>query len=369
MPDARLEVTDALGRRIVPIAKAPVRDRPPRDQRPAAGRQRGVARSRRDRRPGQPFRAPRPQLALRHLRQRRAGHRAHARARRPHPARPHAAAPRWCSCWPTPPPVEDAATTTAIGDLRQIAALLEGLRALGSGRVLDDVLALVLDSAIEVTGAERGFIMLATPTGELEFKMARGARARRRCPAAASRPAARFPKKCSAPASRGSSPTCSTASSRTCTWAPWRSASATCCACRCGWCATSIEAEAVGEERRIGVLYLDSREKGTLLSNSTRGGARDAGDRSGRRDRERAALSRDDGEGADGAGDADRGRDPAGAAARRPAGRGVVLQAPRRRRCRAARSAATSTTTSICRTARSASRSATSPARGRPRRS
>ena len=40
-------------------------------------------------------------------------------------------------------------------------ALLEGLRALGSGRVLDEVLALVLDSAIEVTGAERGFIMLA----------------------------------------------------------------------------------------------------------------------------------------------------------------------------------------------------------------
>ena len=29
-------------------------------------------------------------------------------------------------------------------------------------------------------------------------------------------------------------------------------------------------AEAVGEERRIGVLYLDNREKGTLLSNSTR---------------------------------------------------------------------------------------------------
>jgi phosphoserine phosphatase RsbU/P len=30
------------------------------------------------------------------------------------------------------------------------------------------------------------------------------------------------------------------------------------------------KAEAVGEERRIGVLYLDSREKGSLLSNSTR---------------------------------------------------------------------------------------------------
>jgi sigma-B regulation protein RsbU (phosphoserine phosphatase) len=62
---------------------------------------------------------------------------------------------------------------TAVGDIRQLAALLEGLRALGSGRVLDEVLALVLDAAIEVTGAERGFIMLANEDGELEMKLAR----------------------------------------------------------------------------------------------------------------------------------------------------------------------------------------------------
>ena len=54
-----------------------------------------------------------------------------------------------------------------------MAALLEGLRALGSGRVLEDVLAPVLDSAIDVTGAERGFIMLANRERELEFKLAR----------------------------------------------------------------------------------------------------------------------------------------------------------------------------------------------------
>src|SRR5262249_18060848 len=72
------------------------------------------------------------------------------------------------------PSVEKSAVLAAT-ELRQMAALLEGLRALGSGRVLDDVLALVLDSAIEVTGAERGFIMLANPaTRELEFKPARG---------------------------------------------------------------------------------------------------------------------------------------------------------------------------------------------------
>jgi len=60
------------------------------------------------------------------------------------------------------------------GDLRQMAAILNGLRALGTGRVLEEVLTLVLDSALDVTKAERGFIMLAKPGGELEFKIARG---------------------------------------------------------------------------------------------------------------------------------------------------------------------------------------------------
>ena len=70
------------------------------------------------------------------------------------------------------PSVEKSAISAAT-ELRQMAALLEGLRALGSGRVLDEVLALVLDSAIDVTGAERGFIMLANRERTLEFKLAR----------------------------------------------------------------------------------------------------------------------------------------------------------------------------------------------------
>ena len=70
------------------------------------------------------------------------------------------------------PSVERSAEAAA-GELRQLTALLEGLRALGSGRVLDEVLALVLDSAIEVAGAERGFIMLANAQRALEFKLAR----------------------------------------------------------------------------------------------------------------------------------------------------------------------------------------------------
>lgn len=63
--------------------------------------------------------------------------------------------------------------TSNAGDLGQMAAVLNGLRALGSGRVLDEVLTLVMDSAIDVTKAERGFVMLADPSGVLEFKIAR----------------------------------------------------------------------------------------------------------------------------------------------------------------------------------------------------
>ncbi len=65
-------------------------------------------------------------------------------------------------------------TDLAVGDLRQLSSLLEGLRAMSSSRVLEDVLALVLDSALDVSGAERGFIMLADAEGNLEFKLGRG---------------------------------------------------------------------------------------------------------------------------------------------------------------------------------------------------
>jgi serine phosphatase RsbU (regulator of sigma subunit) len=171
-------------------------------------------------------------------------------------------------------PSMEKATTTAIGDLRQIAALLEGLRALGSGRVLDDVLALVLDSAIEVSGAERGFIMLegaSQAAGEdLEFKMARSR-------------------------GRASMPSGTFATSRKIPEEVFRTGEPRIVAdlldgdlanVHMGTVALGIRnvlcvplrlvryldrAEANGgEERRIGVLYLDSREKGSLLSNSTR---------------------------------------------------------------------------------------------------
>jgi serine phosphatase RsbU (regulator of sigma subunit) len=68
---------------------------------------------------------------------------------------------------------QTSSTSTAITGLRQTATLLEGLRALGGARVLDHVLDLVLDSAIDVSGAERGFLMLVSKSGTLEFKSGR----------------------------------------------------------------------------------------------------------------------------------------------------------------------------------------------------
>ena len=65
-------------------------------------------------------------------------------------------------------------STTSHVQLGLVAALLDGLRALGSGGVLEEVLALVIDSAIQVTGAQRGFVMLAKRDGSLELMIARG---------------------------------------------------------------------------------------------------------------------------------------------------------------------------------------------------
>jgi serine phosphatase RsbU (regulator of sigma subunit) len=67
----------------------------------------------------------------------------------------------------------DDAPALGTGDLRQVATLLDALRQMGTNRVLDEVLVLVLDAAIDATGAERGFIMLPGAGGALEMKLAR----------------------------------------------------------------------------------------------------------------------------------------------------------------------------------------------------
>ena len=267
MSDARLEVTDALGRRIVPIAKSQfeIGRRETNDLRLAGSE---VSRDHAE------ISVEGNKFTLRDRNSRygtyvngeQVTERVLVHGDRVRLGRTGGAEMVFLLA-DTQPPV-DRATTTAIGDLRQIAALLEGLRALGSGRVLDDVLSLVLDSAIEVSGAERGFIMLSAGE-ELEFKMARG---------------------------RGHTTLSggSFATSRKIPEEVFRTGEPRIVAdlldgdlanVHMGTVALGIrnvlcvplrlvryvdKAENVGEERRIGVLYLDSREKGSLLSGSTR---------------------------------------------------------------------------------------------------
>jgi sigma-B regulation protein RsbU (phosphoserine phosphatase) len=271
MPDARLEVTDALGRRIVPIGKEAfgIGRRETNDLRLAgsevsrdhaeivAANGAYLVRDKQSRYGTYVNDEPVTERTLAHGDRIRLGRSGGAEL---------------VFLLADTAPAQDKATTTAIGDLRQIAALLDGLRALGSGRVLDDVLALVLDSAIEVTGAERGFIMLANNvSNELEFKLARG---RRQQPLSGT----------------------SFATSRKIPEEVFRTGEPKILAdlldgelanVHMGTVALGIrnvqcvplklvryvdrQDDAVAGERRIGVLYLDSREKGTFLSGSTRG--------------------------------------------------------------------------------------------------
>ena len=164
-----------------------------------------------------------------------------------------------------------AATGSAVDTLRQMAALLEGLRALGSGHVLDDVLMLVLDAAIEVTNAERAFIMLADADGRLQFTLAR-ARGHVTLPGKAFKTSTKIPERVFA---TGDTQIVSDlldgqlASAHTGTVA---------LGIRHVLCAPlrlvryAYEAGAAPEQKRIGVLYLDSREKGSLASPTTRTG-------------------------------------------------------------------------------------------------
>jgi len=50
----------------------------------------------------------------------------------------------------------------------------QALRAMVEGRVLEEVLAIVVDHAIELAGADRGFVLLANEQGGLDVRMARG---------------------------------------------------------------------------------------------------------------------------------------------------------------------------------------------------
>ncbi len=158
---------------------------------------------------------------------------------------------------------------SAIGGFRQVAALLDALQALGGARVLDEVLALVLDAAIEVTGAERGFIMLASKQGHLELKLAR-ARGKLSLSGARFETSHKIPEDVFA-------------SGQEKIVADLRDGELA--GAHQGTLALGIRhvlcvplrivryvdrAEQSADSRAIGVLYLDSREKGTLLSRAAR---------------------------------------------------------------------------------------------------
>lgn len=64
-------------------------------------------------------------------------------------------------------------TASAI-ELRQLRALAETTALFHSAHSLDSVLEQVMDTVIQLTGAERGFILLRDDRGDLQFKIARG---------------------------------------------------------------------------------------------------------------------------------------------------------------------------------------------------
>ena len=156
----------------------------------------------------------------------------------------------------------------AVGDLKQVAALLEGLRALSSARVLDDVLTLVMDSAIDVSGAERGFIMLANEAAQLEFTMGRS-RARKTLPGSGFETSRKIPEEVftTGKARIEADLLDGDLADQHMGTIALGIRNVLCVALRL--VRYTDQATAPAEDRRIGVLYLDSREKGTLLSSPT----------------------------------------------------------------------------------------------------
>jgi phosphoserine phosphatase RsbU/P len=164
------------------------------------------------------------------------------------------------------PPTENLAALPA-PEFPHVANLLMGLSGFGPERVVSEVLALVLDSAIDVTGAERGFIMLANEGRELEFKLAR-TRGKitlqgRRFAVSQKLPADVF------------------ATGKPCIVEDFEKEGGhegtahlgiryALCVPLCPARFVEIESER-RDEKPIGVLYLDSRERGGLLSAATLG--------------------------------------------------------------------------------------------------
>jgi sigma-B regulation protein RsbU (phosphoserine phosphatase) len=68
-----------------------------------------------------------------------------------------------------------APTEAGSRELHHLGVLLDVARALGSGLSLEDILIAVVDAAIQVTRTERGVLLLADPSGDLQTMVARDA--------------------------------------------------------------------------------------------------------------------------------------------------------------------------------------------------
>ncbi len=159
--------------------------------------------------------------------------------------------------------------SSEVSDFAQMAAVLNGLRALGSGRVLDEVLTLVLDSALDATRAERGFVMLVDDHDTLEFKVARG-RGKTTLPGTSFTTSEKIPRE-----------VFETGRSRFVgdlldAGLPERHEGTIAIGIRHVLC-VPLRVTAMGasgasgsEGRVIGVLYLDGRERSTMLADATR---------------------------------------------------------------------------------------------------
>jgi sigma-B regulation protein RsbU (phosphoserine phosphatase) len=169
---------------------------------------------------------------------------------------------------------EDGATRfrssgSSLPDLPQMAAILNGLRAVGSGRVLDEVLTLVLDSALDVTAAERGFVMLANKARELEFKIGRD-RGRHTLTGTQFATSDKIPREVF---QTGASRMVADLLDGSLADAHGGTIAigirhVLCVPLQVGAYGQSVEKQA--ETNTIGVLYLDGRERGAMLSSSTR---------------------------------------------------------------------------------------------------
>lgn len=73
----------------------------------------------------------------------------------------------------SPPSKDRSPITSANEELQKLARFVEVNQAFKFSMTPDDVLTLIVDAAIEITQAERGFLMLRNKDGNLEFKVAR----------------------------------------------------------------------------------------------------------------------------------------------------------------------------------------------------